>query len=256
MNPAQTYIDGIVSMLVAGRTVNWFADVNGAGYLIGTGPLNHSGQGNSSVLNRTIAGLAPTGPAGAAGDMTGNTYYSGTECQHPGDSTPWPQPMVDVMVAISAAEAMQWGWSAGAVIDHYEWTNRKIDMSLYGGPSSGSTAGNRMRAAVTARMTGATPAPTPTKEWDEMATKDEIKQAVRDVLGESAPSQMVNDSVINVLRGDEFKGEIVALVIAAINSGEFAQKINDLVINVLRSDEARGITDLAADGKIDNPPKG
>ncbi len=162
MNPAQAYINSLVVGLMNGNTVNWFADVNGTGYLIGAGPMNHFGQGNSSVLARTVANQPPPGPSNSAGDMTGNTWYSGTELQHPGDSTPYPPAMVDLMVAISAAEAMQWGWSADRVIDHYEWTGRKIDMSLWGGRAS-SAAGDRMRAAVRARMGGSVVGPTPDK---------------------------------------------------------------------------------------------
>jgi hypothetical protein len=56
LNPAQSYIDGLVANLTAGNTVNWFADVNGKAYLIGTGPMNHSGTGNSSVLNLVKSG--------------------------------------------------------------------------------------------------------------------------------------------------------------------------------------------------------
>jgi hypothetical protein len=53
MNPDQDYIDSLVSSLANGQTVNWFVDVNGRFYLIGTGPMNHAGTGNSSVLARS-----------------------------------------------------------------------------------------------------------------------------------------------------------------------------------------------------------
>jgi hypothetical protein len=165
MNPAQTYINGLVQGLANGNTVNWFADVNGVGYLIGTGPMNHSGIGNSSVLDRTKADQPPPGPATRAGDMTGNAYYSGTECQHPGDSTPWPAPMLDVMVAINAAEFLQWGYSANRAINHYEWTSRKIDMSAGGGASS-TWAGQELRRRVNARMNN-------DEEDDDMPLSDE-----------------------------------------------------------------------------------
>lgn len=179
MNPAQSYIDSLVQGLASGSTVNWFGDVNGVAYLIGVGPMNHAGQGESRVLNRTLAGLAPTGPSNVAGDMTGNTYYSGTELQHPGDSTPYPQPMVAVMQAINAAEFIQWGLPAAAAISHYEWSGRKIDMSLNGGRAS-SVAGNELRANVAALMSrgGATKnTNTQPREWDEMASKDEVKES-------------------------------------------------------------------------------
>ena len=126
LNPDQSYINSLVDHLVSGTVVNWFADVNGCAYLIGTGPMNHFGTGNSSVRDRTRKGQAPTGPASSAGDISGNSYYSGTECQHPGDSTPWPQPLLDVMVAINAAEFLVWGYTSARAINHFEWTSRKI----------------------------------------------------------------------------------------------------------------------------------
>lgn len=179
LNSAQSYIDGLVANLKNGNTVNWFADVNGRAYLIGTGPMNHSGTGNSSVLALTRKDQPPPGPAKSAGDMSGNQAYSGTECQHPGDSTPWPTPMVDIMVAINAAEFLQWGYSANRAIDHYEWTGRKIDMSAAGGPSS-TAAGTELRRRVAARMTGTTEG-----DWFDMASKEDLKAAVREVLKEN-----------------------------------------------------------------------
>jgi hypothetical protein len=156
LNKDQGYINSLVSNLANGAVVNWFADVNGVAYLIGTGPMNHSGTGNSSVLSKTKADQAPTSnPASSSGDMSGNSAYSGTECQHPGDSTPWPAPLLDVMVAINAAEFLQWGYSANRAINHSEWTNRKIDMSAGGGPSM--SAGNELRKRVSAQMSGSKP---------------------------------------------------------------------------------------------------
>jgi len=136
MNPDQAYINSLVDNLAAGSTVNWFADVNRRGYLLGTGPMNHSGTGNSSVLQRVRADQPNYSVAGSAGDMSGNQALAGTECQHPGDSTPWPQSLLDIMFAINAAEFLQWGYTANRAINHYAWTNRKIDMSWLGGVSS------------------------------------------------------------------------------------------------------------------------
>jgi len=154
LNSSQSYIDGLVANLKAGATVQWFADVNGRGYLIGDGPANHAGTGNSSVLAGVRADKAPPGPASSAGDMSGNQALAGTECQHPGDSTPWPTPMVDLLVAIAAASALQYGWTANRVIQHYEWTARKIDCSAAGGPASGAAAGTELRRRVAQRMGG------------------------------------------------------------------------------------------------------
>jgi hypothetical protein len=160
LNPSQSYIDGLVANLVSGSTVNWFADVNGRGYLIGTGPMNHAGTGNSSVLNRTKSDQPPpSNPASSAGDISGNSHYSGTEAQHPGDSTPWPAPMLDIVVAINAAEFLVWGYSAARAINHSEWSNRKIDMSAGGGINSDGWSAAELRRRVADRMVGAAPAP-------------------------------------------------------------------------------------------------
>src|SRR4029077_15222657 len=53
LNPDQSYINNLVTSLANGSVVNWFADVHGVAYLIGTGPMNHAGTGNQSVLDRT-----------------------------------------------------------------------------------------------------------------------------------------------------------------------------------------------------------
>jgi hypothetical protein len=86
--------------------------------------------------------------------------------------------MLDVMVAINAAEFLVWGYSANRAINHFEWTNRKIDMSAGGGANSGGWAGDELRRRVAARMAGTTPGPgpgpTPDPEKD-----DDVYQLVR-----------------------------------------------------------------------------
>lgn len=201
MNPDQDYIDNLVANICAGSVVNWFADVHGRAYLCGTGPMNHFGTGNQSVLDRTRNDQPPPGPAGAQGSISGNSHYSGTECQHPGDSTPWPGPMLDVMVAINAAEFLVWGYSSARAIDHYEWTNRKIDMSAGGGPDSGTWAGDELRRRVAARMSNDNP-----KDWFDMATEADLRR----IIGEELDARGLNNGTIHstvtsVLRADEFK---------------------------------------------------
>ena len=153
MNPEQGYIDSLVANLAAGNVVNWFGDVNGRAYLLGTGPMNHSGTGNSSVLARTMDDLPNYSVAGSPGDMSGNQTYSGTECQHPGDDTPWPESLLRVMFAINAAEFLEWGYTANRAINHYAWTNRKIDTSWLGGVASDQN-GRELVANVQTWMNG------------------------------------------------------------------------------------------------------
>lgn len=177
LNPDQNYINGLVGNLANGSVVNWFADVHGVAYLVGTGPMNHAGTGNQSVLDRTRSDQPPPGPATSSGSISGNSHYSGTECQHPGDSTPWPGPMLDVMVAINAAEFLVWGYSANRAINHFEWTNRKIDMSAGGGPNSDGWAGDELRRRVATRMTGDN-----SGDWWDTVNADEAEAMVRRVV--------------------------------------------------------------------------
>jgi hypothetical protein len=178
MNPEQHYIDSLVANLAAGNTVNWFADVNGRGYLIGTGPMNHAGTGNSYVLDRVMADQPNYSVASGPGSMSGNQTLSGTECQHPGDETPWPASMLDIMVAINAAEFLQWGYSAYRAINHYAWTNRKIDMSWLGGVAS-DTNGRQLVADVAARMAGAPPT-----NGDDMPLNDDDLTRIKNIVSE------------------------------------------------------------------------
>lgn len=179
LNPSQAYIDGLVNMLkdgyatggggfLPGPVVNRFVDMNGVIYLIATGPANHAGQGASSVLNRIKTGKAPLGSAAAIGaedDGVKNHNYVGTETQHPGDGTPYPEPLIDSLVAVNAADCMTWGFSHNAVIQHFESTRRKVDMSYLGGVSGVPGPGAYIRSKVgdfIYSKTNETPAPTPT----------------------------------------------------------------------------------------------
>ena len=179
LSPSQDYIDGLVSNLKNGTVVQWFADVNGRCYLIGTGPMNHAGTGNQSVLDLVRQDRPPpSNPAGAAGEISGNKFLSGCEGQHPGDSTPWPAPLLDVMVAIGAASFLQWGYTANRAINHSEWSNRKIDMSAGGGVNSDGWSADELRRRVAARMTGTTEG-----DWLDMVSKEELQAMLDPILG-------------------------------------------------------------------------
>jgi len=179
LNGSQDYINNLVANLANGAVVQWFADVHGVAYLIGTGPMNHAGTGNQSVLDRTRADQPPaSNPASSAGSISGNSHYAGTECQHPGDATPWPTPMLDVMVAINAAEFLTWGYTANRAINHSEWSNRKIDMSAGGGVNSGGWSAAELRRRVAAQMTG-TPLPPDPEPVPEPLEDDDVMQLLK-----------------------------------------------------------------------------
>ena len=119
-NP-QTFVDN----LRAGNTVQWAIDAVGVIYLIGTGPMNHAGKGDQSVYNRVKSGQAPTGwhPPSNAWE-SGNRYYDGVELLHPGDSSPYPDAMINATVALNASRCIVLGQSANTSIMHGEHTNR------------------------------------------------------------------------------------------------------------------------------------
>lgn len=178
MDPSADYIQSLVDNLASGSTVNWFADVNGRGWLLGTGPMNHAGTGNSYVRDRAMNDQPNYSVANSEGDMSGNAIGSGTEAQHPGDSTAWPDSLLQIVFAINAAEFLQWGYTANRAINHFAWTNRKIDMSWLGGVS-GDQNGRQLVENVQRYMSGGGG-----KDWFDMATLDELKKAIREVLKE------------------------------------------------------------------------
>lgn len=199
LNPDQAYIDSLVANLANGSTVNWFADVNRRGYLLGTGPMNHSGTGNSSVLARVRADQPNYSVAGSAGDMSGNQALSGTEGQHPGDDTPWPESLLEIIFAINAAEFLQWGYTANRAINHFAWTNRKIDMSWLGGVSSDSN-GKSLVENVQRYMTGG---PTSGDDNDMADITDAQMQQIADKVLASLTKKTVRINTVDTKTGKE-----------------------------------------------------
>ena len=99
-------------------------------YLIAWGKTNHAGIGSSKVLKDVIAGkpFNGTGPD----DTNGNPYFYGLEYMHPGDSSHYAEPMLEVGFRTNMALLRLNGWNSNHSIHHKEWTKRKIDMSWPG----------------------------------------------------------------------------------------------------------------------------
>lgn len=123
-----------------GPVVPAFIGVTGTLYFISDGPSNHAGQGASYVVNLLRGGNAPVGPADYvygrnSDDGVKNDVYSGNECQHPGDGSDYPEPMIRSIVAWNAALTVAFNWpeSGACSIHHYESTYRKPDMSWRNG---------------------------------------------------------------------------------------------------------------------------
>jgi len=104
-------------------------------WLIGWGNVNNAGMGSSKTLDLVRAGKY-AGQAPGADDTDGNPYFWGFEYLHPGDSTPWPDALLEAghRAACAICEAQGWSVSSwpGSNVEHREWTRRKIDRSWTG----------------------------------------------------------------------------------------------------------------------------
>jgi hypothetical protein len=142
-------------------------DVKPVLYLIAGRRARHAGKGSGVVLQEMLANRPPSGDAadrGLVDDTDGNRRLIGHEWQHPGDSSPWPDPLLELVTRTNAAFADVFGWTAARSIHHREWTRRKIDMSWRGD----------LRGLIHARLTGE----------DDM-TAAELEAVVRRILNEA-----------------------------------------------------------------------
>jgi hypothetical protein len=95
-------------------------------HLISDGRANHAGSGDDDVLRAVIAESEL--PAPSETNTDGNARFYGWECINLGDGEdPWPAAQLDGIERASAAVCRLYGWGAGSVIGHKEWTNQKID---------------------------------------------------------------------------------------------------------------------------------
>lgn len=173
---------------------NFFTDTAGRHYLIGTRSCGHAGQGNSSVLNRIRTDQPPTGPADSEGDITGNAWLIGIETQHEGDNSEYEPALIDGLVLLNAALCIIFNWTANRVIMHHIWTSRKQDMSWRGGKNGDGWQEliRRVNAKINEIKSG-----DDLREWDVVATKDELKEAIREVLKERAVLDTISSNLLD-----------------------------------------------------------
>lgn len=158
---AQGYVDMLINGyatdnsggFLPGPVVPTAIDSLGIIYWIASGPSNHAGQGNGDVLNRVQQGLPPKGSAvnvygTGSDDGNKNADYPGTEMLHPGDSTPYPDAMINSMVALFASWCIVYNKNPNTCITHLESTARKDDPSWRGGVDG--DPGPEFRRRVTA----------------------------------------------------------------------------------------------------------
>ena len=155
MNGANNVTYGDANL--AGPKSNWYGGIDPATgrqrlRFIAAGPANHAGRGRIEVRNRISAGQAPLGWVSTSYSPVadnwggGNTAYLGTEWHHPGDSTPWSDPLMDLIVALNTATCLKARWPSSRIFMHAEHSARKIDMSW-----RTTRGGHDLRAATEAR---------------------------------------------------------------------------------------------------------
>ncbi|MEU3610901.1 peptidoglycan-binding protein [Streptomyces sp. NPDC006872] len=160
---------------------------DGTVHLVGNGRANHAGSGDGDVLKAVVDEKAL--PAPNENDTDGNVHFYGFECVNLGDGKdPWPAVQLEAMVRASAALCRAHGWSAGSVIGHKEWTDKKIDprgfsmsdfrirvASRLGTKPSGSTGSTGSGNSGTAKPTYQ---PFPGDAWFRKSPKSAIVTAM------------------------------------------------------------------------------
>jgi hypothetical protein len=98
---------------------------------VGWGNCNHAGKGDQRVYRAIESGTYNGSFRGTVEDLDGNPLFWGLEYHyHPDDGT-MPDEQVESGILAAAAICEAEGWSpnggAGSNLDHYEWTDRKVD---------------------------------------------------------------------------------------------------------------------------------
>lgn len=180
-------LPGPLSQLGLGRDGTW--------YVIAAGRAWHAGEGSASFV-----------PANR-----GNDYLIGIEAENSGTSSdPWPEVQLESYRRGTAALLNAYNLSANRMIGHKEWApSRKID------PHSLNMDSERNRVAAYMRN------PNP-REWDELATKAEVQEAVGDALREWGKARNLNSDKETDLRtliqwGHKHASDIKAMLPALLD---------------------------------------
>lgn len=160
---------------VGGPLCNILGGRSGALGFITDGAANHAGRGDPNVLAKIRRGEPAGGRPGPDQDGTNaRRYLIGIEWENDGTGEPWSAALLDSMRRVNAALCDIFGWDPlVSVLQHHEWTRRKIDCNFV----SPAITPDGFRSQVAAFGTQSPPTP---GEWDEMATKDEIRDVVRE----------------------------------------------------------------------------
>lgn len=146
--------------------------------VITDGNANHAGLGAARVLAATRRDLQPPAPTGQ--QIGGNPWYIGVEMEAgpPGyDYTP-AQRAAGLLLAVAISQQFDHG--PNTHIGHSEWTTRKIDPGQHWPMDT-------FRTEVARRLNGPADFPTPphttpNEDWFTMASKEDLREVVRDEL--------------------------------------------------------------------------
>jgi hypothetical protein len=150
---------------------------NGTVYLVASGKANHAGKG-------------------AWKGLTSSAQTLGIEAEHPGVG-PWPDKQYRAYVLLVAVLLRGLGQKAERCCGHKDWAlpaGRKTDPNFDMGAFR--TAVRNELAALNAAHQP--PAPS-TKEWDEMATKEELRAVIAEEPAKAVKT--LHDDHVVLLRG-------------------------------------------------------
>lgn len=105
---------------------------DGTVYLLGWGNVHHAGRGSSGVLAKLTAGDVPMHRLLSPwrNDTDGTPYLYGLECMNAGlgGGQDYTDAQLTAMARYNAAVCQAHGWGPASVLNHKEWTNRKVDV--------------------------------------------------------------------------------------------------------------------------------
>jgi peptidoglycan hydrolase-like protein with peptidoglycan-binding domain len=116
-----------------GRLCNLHVSRSGVITVVTLGRAWHAGRGSGTVLSEVRRGVGTFRDArqrGLRDTADGNPFFIGWECENDGIGEPWSPRQVDAITRGTAAIDRLYGWPGQRLIQHREWTARKIDQSL------------------------------------------------------------------------------------------------------------------------------
>ena len=155
--------------------------------------LSQLGLGRDGSVYIIASGLCWHAGSGSWSGLRGNSDCIGIEAESTGRGD-WTSAQVDAYPRLVAALKAHYNIPNSRVIAHYQWTSRKIDPYKFPGGMSA------LRSGTTSTPTP-TPPPKPKKEWDEMATKAEIKQAIRPAVRAEVKRTLTQPTVVDGFTG-------------------------------------------------------